>query len=586
MAPALQEAEQMTYQLSRPRRRPSRLMVAVWAVATLIIATIGSAALGDMGVRVIEFQRALPVVLLGEALVYILALGGGQVPGPTLLVAFVGGFIFRGGIALLATELAPRGQAESLLAGAQYYYASCWPAVAMQIILVALLLRLSRRALARRRRPRRAIPQLARATEEGAASRREHLMAALMDSPDAPPVMATIAEEQQIGDLGGLEETTGQEAPSASVADRHLPFEAGASSEAAPQRPDEDLEEADESGAEVAEGDTGEETEALEPLRPAVEEPAHAVEQLADAVEPAAAPEQSAQAVPETTGTGAPPAAEPPEPQLAPDETLQEMIDTVVSRFESADSVQMRIWRTADQRTILAALPAGVAAAEIGPQADSLIRAHLHLCAQMGIALTGLQLGAADGGGYAVRALDEGGALLLLLTSTGDLATSRLEMVARAVFNTLHDLATKSHPPDGSVQPPSALALEEDVALSERISEVSMHLTPSAPMQWRAHRRGPDEIIAVAGALGAECSLLAEAIAAGADAAEALASALGLGELSWLAMSGPSASLAVCRCDLDGNPALLACVSSPTQGVGQALWNLRRLAELVSEPAH
>jgi len=546
-------------------------MIAVWALATLTIATIGSAALGDIGVQEIEFWRALPVVLLGEALIYILVLGGGLVPGAVLVLAFVLGFVFRAGIALLATGLAPRGQAEALLVGAQYYYASCWPAAAMQIILVALLLRLSRRALVRRRRPRRAVRQPVAVSEEETISRREHVMAALMEDTDAPPMSATVAEEQQIGDLGALEETAGAQAPMPPRVDRQLPFEAEAPAEPVAAESDEGGgEETDEVVSEPAEAETGEETEALEPVLTGAEEPADVAEPPGEAVPPPAA---------------LPPAdLEPPEEEVEPpDRTLQDMIDAVVSRLGGDGEAQIRVWHTADQRTILAALPASAAAAEIGPEADGLIRAHLLLCAQLGVAPTDLQLGAVDGGGYAVRALDEGGALMLLLSSTGDLATGRLEMVAESVFDSLRDLATDVQALGASVQPPPKAALAEVPALSERISDASMRLTSSRPMQWRAHRRGPDEIIAVATAPGADSALAAEAIAAGADAAVALASALELGELSWFGMSGRSANLAVCRCYLEGSPALLGCVSSPSVSIGQALWDLRRLAGLVAE---
>ncbi|HUS80562.1 MAG TPA: hypothetical protein VM283_04785, partial [Armatimonadota bacterium] len=125
------------------------------ALATVVLGVFASAALADLELAPIGFQRALPVFILGEALLYLLMLGGGSVAAPVLFAALVSGFIFRAGIAALAHLLSPAPGAADLYIGWQFYYVRCWPAAIAQVLLVAAGLRLIRPAIATRRRMRR-----------------------------------------------------------------------------------------------------------------------------------------------------------------------------------------------------------------------------------------------------------------------------------------------------------------------------------------------------------------------------------------------------------------------------------------------
>jgi len=265
------------------------LMVGVWALATVVLATFLSAALGQAGFAQIDFRRALPVVLVGEGLIYILVLGGGLVPGPILLVAVALAFVLRAAIAVLTTELAPPGRVDNLLVAAQYYYASCWPAAGVQILLVVLLLRLSRRVLARGRRARRPARWRAGPDTDEMTGRREHLIAVLTEAPDAPPRQGVglPIEEQQIGDLAEVEVPAIEQPAVSPELDIPLPLmdEAGAQRGVANVERDQGQtrpvaatplplqatgEPTREGAYRTDEGpeDTGEDTEALEPLRP------------------------------------------------------------------------------------------------------------------------------------------------------------------------------------------------------------------------------------------------------------------------------------------------------------------------------
>lgn len=553
----------MRQQAPRRRRRPSVVMVVLWALATVVLATIASAALGDAGLPQVEFERALTVVLLGEALVYIMALGGGGVAGPVLVVTFVLAFVLRGLIALLATELAPPGPLDDLLLAARYYYVSCWHAAAVQILLVALLLRLVRRALRRPRRARRPAPRPALVDAEEEQVRRDHLLAALAEAPDAPPLMATMIEEQQIGDLGEVEGRAAEEGGPELRLDRPLPFAEEAVSEAvvaeiaqaeeetapAPETPE--AAEAEEAGT----PSPGEDTQALEPVsaRPAGE--GEGVSTQAEAMPSA--------------------------------ERLQEMVDAVVSRVGGeGERMQIRVWDTAEGQTVLGAMPAELPEAEIEARARGLVRSHLDLCAQLGGRPTDLQMCAAGSGGYALRAVDDAGALALLLASAAEQATGRLELMAEAVFEPLSRLGgldRAAGPP--AARPAASGRLRQDVAVGEQLSAASARLNGRLPTQWEAYRDEQGEVLALAGPAGTDHARVAWGLGACATAAAAFCQALQLGEPSWLALSGRSAGVVACRARLGSEAALVGAVSSPPLGIGEALWELQRLTRSLATPA-
>ncbi len=566
----------MGYAATGRRARPSTLMVTAWALATLVLATVASAALGDAGVAPVDFQRALPVVLLGEALIYLIVLGGGLVPGPILLLTFVLAFVFRALIATLTTELAPPGRIDNLLAAAEYYYASCWPAAVAQIGLIAVLLRLVRRAVGRPRRMRRPARRAVVRTGDEILARREQLLSALTEAPDVPPASATIIEEQQLGDLGDIAEAPSEEPAGLLSLDQPLPFEAETpplAPEPGPaQAPAEPTDEQTQAAADVP-ADTGEDTETFEPVRAESEA----------AAETAREPEEPAQPPPVA---GSAEAAE--ADAVLPDQTLQQMVDAVVSQAGGeAEGTQIRVWRTAEQRTVLAAAPAGVRAAELSPQAERLIRAHLALCAEVGAQPTDLQIGSATGGGYAVRVMDEAGTFTLLLASAGEQAAARLELMARAVVDPL--LRLGGPPVGGAAQPrtpepPSPGTLQEDAALSRQLSEASVRVRSRLPKHWRAHRGKQGGVIALAAPPGVASEGAAHALAECAGAAQAVASALEVGVLSWFAVSGSSAGVVACCAALGSDAALVAALSSPALGVGEALWELRQLTQAVQVP--
>ncbi|MGC9320117.1 MAG: hypothetical protein ACP5KN_18945, partial [Armatimonadota bacterium] len=212
-----------------PSRRPRRsvggriLLGLARVLATAIIAVAASAALAGLHLRPVDFSRILPVILTGEGILYILVLGGGAVAGPVLLLTVALAFALRFGIAAAAAAVSPHGGGD-LIAGAQFYWASYWPAAVAQVLLVTLLLRLIKPLVARRRRrprPRRSQEP----AEEVDDERRELLLAALDEAPDEPPESPTALEEQQIGDLAEVAQPPAESGGEEGVQELALPLD-------------------------------------------------------------------------------------------------------------------------------------------------------------------------------------------------------------------------------------------------------------------------------------------------------------------------------------------------------------------------
>ncbi|MFW6155788.1 MAG: hypothetical protein ACOC7J_00600, partial [Armatimonadota bacterium] len=189
------------------------LMGVARVLAAVVIAVAASAALADLDVRPIEFSRVLPVVLTGEGIIYILMLGGGTVAAPILLLSVLLSFVVRAGIAVAAGALSPQVTGD-LLASAQFYYASYWPAAVAQVLMMAVALRLIRPLIATRtRRRRKSRPQVADALHDSRreAERQDVLLKALAENTDEPPISPTVLEERQIGDLAEVVESEAEE---------------------------------------------------------------------------------------------------------------------------------------------------------------------------------------------------------------------------------------------------------------------------------------------------------------------------------------------------------------------------------------
>ncbi|MFP4248685.1 MAG: hypothetical protein ACLFU7_03435, partial [Armatimonadota bacterium] len=222
------------------------LMGVARVLAAVVIAVAASAALADLDVRPIEFSRVLPVVLTGEGIIYILMLGGGTVAAPILLLSVLLSFVVRAGIAVAAGALSPQVTGD-LLASAQFYYASYWPAAVAQVLMMAVALRLIRPLIATRtRRRRKSRPQVADALHDSRreAERQDVLLKALAENTDEPPISPTVLEERQIGDLAEVVESEAEEeaVPEAPALpfDEEKPDEIEEETEAEPQAADEE----------------------------------------------------------------------------------------------------------------------------------------------------------------------------------------------------------------------------------------------------------------------------------------------------------------------------------------------------------
>lgn len=508
------------------RRRPSPFVAVLVALATVTLGVFCSAALADLNLGTFDFHQALPLILVGEGLIYLLMLGGGSVAAPALFTAWFLGFAFRAGIAVLAHMLSPAPEATDWYTGAQFYYASYWASAVAEVLLVAAGLRLIRPVIARRhrkKRPRRSV--VGRVTDADALAQQDHVLEALAESPDAPPRSVTELEEMQIGDLAEVADETSDDEVSEHRWDLVLPLLEQADDDAAPEVAPE-----------------------VEP-----EPPAQSIDDTAK-LEPAPVEEERAE---------------------ASVESLQGMVDVLASRTGGEGEVDIRVWRTADQRTMLAAVPASSPAANASGPADAMVRGHLQMCASLGAPPTTVQVIEAWEGACVLRALDDQAGLLLMVAGLGVDAPNRLQTVVAEVAEALAEVAGAVEPGVANGEGDALQLADDDDLRRAFVDAAGLSLLPP---DWFAGHAGDDLCVGVAGPEGADVERLAGAAVAGMFAAEDFLIALELGELSHLAVFGPEAMLAVCPAVVAEAPAAMAALTSPQAVPSLVAAELRRVA--------
>ncbi len=523
----MQSAARAARPVRAPRRRPSRGLALLVVLAAGILAVFAGAALSELSLGEIGFERGLPVVLLGEGLLYLLVLGGGAVAAPILFTAWLLGLGYRAGLAAALHLVAPAPGAADLFEGWEYYYVSYWPAVVAQVLLVAIALRLVRPAIATRRRLRPRPPRSAvRAPQPPVmAESREELLAVLVEAPDAPPHSTTVLEERQIGDLAELPTESPEPAASSGTADVALPL----------------LEEAD---AAQAQDQTPAGGQPREPSGLAAASPGDT-----DLLEPV-----------------------PPPPEPAPVGSLQRMVDTVVAQTR-ADDIEIRVWRTADRRTLLAGMPAGTNATAVAPVAEALVCSYLWLCRALATRPQALLLTGTDTGACGLRALDPGGGMLLLLASTTPDAATRLPGGIDEVVAAVGDIAALVDEAVADIAPPPLPVLSPDPALTQALAQAVV-LDPLLPHDWSAWQDEQRRWYAL-GATGIEDNAAAAAaLAALMPEVERTLSALALGVPAWVALLAPQFLLTACPDRLKGELGIIAALTpavAPPEEIAQRL---------------
>jgi len=559
-----------------------RLLMGIARVlAAAVVAVAASAALAELEIAPIEFGRALPVVLTGEAIIYVLMLGGGAVAGPVMLLTIVLAFAARAGIAIGASALSPQEGGE-LIAGAKFYYAAYWPSAAAQVVLMAVLLRLIRPLIARRRRPRRAPPRPSPADEIIDDTTREALLAALEESPDAPPASPTVLEEQQLGDLGEqVEGDIEDELPAQELAlplDEPEPAQEGplppgvidATPEAQPAEGTAPTETAEEPVAEEAPAEP-----APEP-QPAAEEPAPEPAiatgppgESTDHLEPVTAAEDAVEPAPEQ-------AAGPP----VPARNLQEMVAVIAEA--AGGGADVRVWGASDGRTVIAAVPSGTPAAGTAAHADALTRTHVSLCAWLGVDATCLQLTGTPLGAFALRALDESAGVLLLLAGRGEAAAGRLELTMNRTAESVQGLAPVAAFPSPPALP-EMTPLREHRALAGRVADAARAVGGHLARGWRGYRTADGRPVLVSTPTGVDGEVLGRIATAAADCVASFTDALALERPSWLTVTGGNTVLALGWEQIAGEDTLLVAVCEDSGGVGRVRWELSAIARRAEE---
>lgn len=573
-----------------PRNSGRRLLLGLARVlATVAIAVPASAMLAELNLRAFYFPRILPVIATGEGILYVLILGGGQVAGPVLLLTVALAFVFRFGIALAAAALAP--QSGDLIAGAQYYWASYWPAALVQILLVGLMLRLIKPLIARRRGPRlptspeRGQPPTDPEPEPQDEERRELLLAALGESPEKPPESITALEEMQIGDLAKMAEIEIEADEEAQ--ELALPFGEGEEEEEEP--------EAFEEPAEVA-------TEADEGLPPGVVDatPGARVEQgseaAAEAVERSVPETAEAESEKQTAAAGvetaesevpahgiddtAPLDPVSPRPDQLPElgrvetpENLREMVDVIAGATGAGSDV--RVWATPEGRTVIAAVPSGTPAAGTARQAAAVVRARLALGSWLQAEPDELLTVGARLGAWALRGLDPEGAIMLLLAAKGPTSAGRLEMTAGRLAEALAGLVEP-----GEVGGQGADAAERDLEPDADLAAVIAEAAAGSPGlgAWECYRDAAGLPVAVSVPPGGDSLRLAEAAVEMARSAEAFTDAIALGSPRWSALASRRARLVAQWATLGDRRLLLVAASNAFSSAGRLRWELQRIA--------
>ncbi|MFO8079094.1 MAG: hypothetical protein R6V07_02205 [Armatimonadota bacterium] len=594
------------------------LMGVARVLAAAVIAVAASAALADLDVRPIEFSRILPVVLTGEGIIYILMLGGGSVAAPILLLSVILSFVVRAGIAVAAGALSPQVTGD-LLASAQFYYASYWPAAAAQVLMMAVALRLIRPLIATRvRRRRRGRPQVSDALHDSRreAERQDVLLKALAENTDEPPVSPTVLEERQIGDLAEVvEREAGEEdVPEAPA----LPFDEEEPEEVEAEAAPEDAEEealppgvidatpeaamrasADETdGGSVPEPDAeieetpepGSEDEQVpgeSPSTEAADEPGELPAETAEAAEEVAQPPETAapeSAPGEDTARLSPVEPAPPVDGAEPErpENLRGMIDVISDAAGAGTDV--RVWRTSDGRTVIAAVPSGTPAAGTGGHADALVSAHLEICAWLGAGPTAQQLSATAIGAWALQALDPAATTVLIMAARGETAAGRIQLAAAGVAQAVREFveaADTDRAPDRPAEAASALPLSPEAQLGEMLDAASADAGGRFGTGWNAWRGPHRRIIAVAPDGDAETT--ARKVARMVAPIERFADAVALDGPDWTVISAGERLLASHWAEYDGESIVLAATVSGEAAIGRVRWELDEIARLMQQ---
>lgn len=609
----------MTRGRPQPPLRARILMGGARTLAAVVIAVVASVALAGIGLRPIEFGRVLPIALAAEVILYILLLGGGRIAGPVMLATLVLALALRAGIAVAAAALSPQTDG-GLLANARFYYASYWPAAVAQILVMLALLSLIRPLIARRRRMRRPAPTHS-VEEIMDDATRDALLTALEEAPDAPPESPTVLEEQQIGDLaepppvaataepeqqdlalpldeGGAEEPTPAAAPEAEEEEEiplppgvidatpeALAARAAAEREAAGDVPPSEPTAADRPTAEHVSDEAAQVAEAPAPQEkePPAEEPA-VVAAPATAPSAPAPGEDTAPLEPIATSEPAPPASSAPPEAAAPEVVPQDLREllTVIARAGGGEDADLRVWAAAHGATILAAVPTGTPAAGTGARADALVRAHAHLCTQVGASERATQLVATPLGGYSLRALDEGAHVLLLLAERGPGAAARLELTSSRVAEAARRLVA-TVPAAGAPQPAELPPVRVDLTLRARVAAAAQRAGVRLTGEWQAWRRADHRPMLVTTPPGADAEGLARALAALADATEDFTDALALDAPSWLALTDERILCVLAWEPMGEERPLLAAIGADPGSIGRVRWELARLAAAVGE---
>jgi hypothetical protein len=237
--------------------------------------------------------------------------------------------------------------------------------------------------------------------------------------------------------------------------------------------------------------------------------------------------------------------------------------------------VDIRVWRTADQRTVLAVVPAGSPAANASGPADAVVRGHLRLCASLDAPPTAVQVIEARGGACVLRALDDEAGLLLMAAGLGVDAPDRLQTVVAEVAEALADVTDAVEPGVANGEG-DAFDLAADDDLRRAFADAAG--LSSLPPEWFAGRAGDDLRVGVAGPEGADVEGPARAAIAGAAAADDFLITLELGELSHVAVLGSEAMLVVCPARAAEAPAVMAALTSPQAVPSLVAAELRRVA--------
>ncbi|GEM_PF-6099324 len=565
----------------RPRVGAPILMGLLRVIAASVIAIVASAALAELAIVAVDYSRILPVMLTGEIIVYVLILGGGSVRAPVMLLAIALGVVLRAGIATAASAVSPQA-GRDLLSSLQFYHAAYWPAAIAQVFLVALTLRLVRPLIATRRRrltrrPGAATPEAAREDPEE-EERRELLLGAIAEAPDEPPVRPTVLEERQIGDLTEAMEQplTDAEVEQALA----LPFD-----EEAPEEGEQPQEESPEQPrGEPAEALTEEETAAEGPLGEAEEEATEVAATEAEGAE--VEPEAVAVAgeVGEDTAAFAPVSGGPSEgEEMAPPSNLQGMVD-VITRA-AGEGTDVRVWRTPDGRTIVAAVPAGTPAAATGGHANSLVSAHLDICAWLGADGTCTQIASGPIGAWALRAVDQPGSVMLMMASRGGAVAGRLQVAAERSADAVLAMVEAANEPDGS-EPAEAedarVPISPEPGVAAAVNEATRAVAGRFAGGWSAWRGPHRRIIAAHAAPGVDLQDLGRKAARLVGPIERFADAVALDAPEWIALSSGERLLALHWADYGGQPAVLVVLTEGGAALGRVRWELGEIARLIA----